>query len=73
METRSIMTKIHPRDSFRQMMKSVKSTDIHVPNSVKVSVPQKWSKVLRFTHGTKMRPDDLLEVKIYFYIYKNLS
>lgn len=52
-----MMTKIHPKDSLRQLLRNVKAPDMGA------QVAANWSKVLRFTHGTKIRADDLFEVE----------
>lgn len=71
-----MMTKIHPKDSLRQLLRNVKAPDMGA------QVAANWSKVLRFTHGTKIRADDLFEVgnscffpfiyDIYYFAYLNI-
>lgn len=63
-----MMTKIHPKDSLRQLLRNVKAPDMGA------QVAANWSKVLRFTHGTKLRADDLFEVEhLLLYLFCVLS
>lgn len=53
-----IMAKVHPRDSLRQLLRTVASTEITVPPILTAN----WSKVLGLTHPVRVRAEELFEV-----------